>query len=59
MTAYSYAIRYPSGLIHDPTWTCVADVLASYHGGYYCEPDGRVTGILVRAVRGSEDWETV
>lgn len=60
MTAtYEYAVQYPDTLVRDPSWTCVADVIASYNGGFYSGPDGRVTGVLVRAIRGTDDWETV
>lgn len=57
---YEYAIRYPDGqLIFDPSWRCEADVIASFHGGYFCDERGRVTGVLVRAALGTMAWETV
>lgn len=40
-----YAVRYGDTVVHDPSWRCVADVIATYHGGY-CDEDGRVTGVL-------------
>lgn len=58
-TNYEYAVEYPHGLIRDPSWTCIADVIGSFHGGYYCDGAGRVTGVLVRAVRGTDEWEPV
>jgi hypothetical protein len=56
---HEYAVEYPHGLVRDPSWTCIADVIASYAGGYYCDDAGRVTGVLVRAVRGTDEWEPV
>lgn len=56
MTAYSYAIRYGSELVYDPSWSCVADVVGSFHGGYYCDDAGQVTGVLLRAVVGTDEW---
>lgn len=53
-----YAVRYPTSTVYDPSWRCVADVVASFHGGYYCDEAGRVTGVLLRRVAGGE-WEAV
>lgn len=58
-TVYEYAIRYPDSLIHDPSWRCIADVVASYAEGSYTDGQGRVTGVLVRAPLGTMAWETV
>lgn len=59
MTDYEYAIEYDGTLIYDSSWRCVADVLKSYHGGDYLTPDMQVTGVLVRAPRGTANWERV
>lgn len=56
MTAHQYAIGYPANLVRDSSWACVADVIASYAGGYYCTDSGQVTGTLLRAVVGSDEW---
>lgn len=50
-------VRYPDQVVLDPGWTCVADVIASFHAAYTDE-DRRVTGVLVRRVDGGE-WVEV
>lgn len=59
MTVYEYAIRYPDHLVFDPSWRCIADVLASFAEGSHVDHERRVTGVLVRAPLGTMAWETV
>lgn len=40
-----YAVRYGDTRVYDPSWRCVADVIATYHAAY-CDEDRRVTGVL-------------
>lgn len=59
MTGHEYAIRYGEKLVRDPSWRCVADVIATYHGTDWLTPEGQVTGQLVRRSASSDDWELV
>jgi hypothetical protein len=59
VTAHVYAVRYPDSLVRDDSWRCVADVIASYHGGYFTDSRNQVTGTLVRAVVGTDVWVEV
>lgn len=56
-TNVEYAIRYDDQLIQDPSFQCIADVIASFHAAYTDE-QRRVTGVLVRRVDGGE-WVAV
>lgn len=51
-----YAVRYDDHIVADPSWHSVADVIATYHGGF-ADEQGRVTGVLLRRV--GDDWEEV
>jgi hypothetical protein len=50
-----YAVRYGDELVLDKSWTCVSDVVASYHGGF--AEGGRVTGVLLSKEPGDIEWK--
>lgn len=53
-----YAVRYGEQLVVDYSWTCVSDVIASFHGGY-CDQVGRVTGVLLSREGDGDEWVEV
>jgi hypothetical protein len=53
-----YAVWYPDKLVVDHSWTCVADVLLTYHGGF-CDERGKVTGVLVTREGDDHEWVEV
>lgn len=54
-----YAIRYDGvdRLVIDPSWGCVADVIATFHGGF--ADRGRVTGHLLTRPDDGHEWTEV
>lgn len=52
-----YAIRYGAQLVIDPSWDCISDVIATYHGGF--SEDGRVTGVLLHRESDADEWVEV
>lgn len=59
VTDLEYGVGYEGHVVRDESWACVADVIASYHGSGYVTPDGRVTGKLLRRVRGDSAWDVI
>ena len=53
-----YAIRYGNEVVRDPSFTCVSDVVASFHAAYTDE-HRRVTGVLLRRETENDEWEEV
>ena len=53
-----FAVRYGDQLVEDHSWTCVADVIATYLSGAFSE-GGRVTGVLVSREGDSGEWVEV
>jgi hypothetical protein len=49
-----YAIRYGETLIVDSSWTCLADVIYSFHGGF--AEDFRVTGTILQRQDEDAEW---
>jgi hypothetical protein len=44
-------------MIRDGSWTCVSDVVGSFHGGF--AKDGRVTGVLLSRENPEDEWREV
>lgn len=55
--AAEYGIRYGDKIVRDPSWRCIADVIATYHGTDWTTPDGRVTGVLIHRTLPDGEWE--
>lgn len=53
-----YALRYPDELVRDPSWRCIADVMATFAAAYTDEAR-RVTGVLLRRETENDEWEEV
>ena len=53
-----YAVRYGDKLVEDHSWTCVADVIATYLSGSFSEGH-KVTGVLVSREADGDEWEPV
>jgi hypothetical protein len=54
-----YAIRYDGrdALVIDPSWECISDVIATFHGGF--AEGGRVTGHLLSRPGDNDEWTEV
>jgi hypothetical protein len=52
-----FAVRYGDQLVHDASWVCISDVIASFHGGF--AEGGMVTGVLVTRAGDGEEWEEI
>lgn len=53
-----YALRYPDELVRDPSWRCIADVMATFAAAYTDEAR-RVTGVLLKRETENDEWEEV
>lgn len=53
-----FALRYDDEIVHDGSWTCLADVIGSFHAAYTDERR-RVTGVLLQRETEDDEWKEV
>lgn len=53
-----FALRYDQEIVHDGSWTCLADVIGSFHAAYTDERR-RVTGVLLQRETEDDEWKEV